>query len=129
MIEVDRSVTGVTIQREFAEGPGLRIDPGRVTARAAVGELLLIPRELLVIHSGRRQRGGAPVSAERELRVEYREFAVALLLQEPRAMAAAEEVFYLLRHLGQVRRRFERFEQFRRVFALPHRHAVRVLLP
>src|SRR5262249_42549233 len=70
-----------------------------------------------------------PGAAERGLRVERREFAVAIFLQEPHAMAAAEEILDLLGHFSQSRLRFEHPGQFRRVFALPHRHAVSVLLP
>src|SRR5215467_12077409 len=44
-------------------------------------------------------------------------------------MAAAEEILDLLGHFSQSRLRFEHPGQFRRVFALPHRHAVSVLLP
>ena len=105
VIQVHRTVTGVTVESECRERPGCGIYRSRVTTRASIRETVLIPDRLLEIDPFL----DLAAASEFRLSVEDRELSVPLLFEEAQAVTAAEEVLeQCVRYRDRVRSQMEK---------------------
>src|SRR5258706_6566766 len=115
----------VAVQTESSKGFRGRVNRRRMTARAAITEALLVPRQFIQVD---------PVIdlsfwTKHCLRVQQRELPIAIFLEEAHSMAATKKIFNLSSYARQGWLLLHHGLQVRRILALPDSDAVRVFLP